>query len=473
MEPLIGYGASRETTVTVVIESLIGESTDEQTSIPTNLCRIFGQFGFCRSGLELLTQLGDVDLDDLSAGHMYRVRHHGSVFFNSDYCPHPQHSKQESKRRWRRSMISLLSAWRNWQERSAAMRELRSLQAKDHEWDDIRVLEILTEAVTAVKRDDYGLAAALWEKSIAFNKREAEKSPLAISILIPLRRYDEAERIMLEWQKRKPADPQFGLGLVKVSAARGDRDATVRYAALLRKRFPGFLDGYTTGSSALRDMARFQEAEDIAEQGMRFFPDEVSIFMEHARIATMRENSEAALSRWTTVRTRFNHPSGYSGAARILIKSGHYAEADQLLEAGRLRHPMEDGVAREWAYCAQARGDVTEAIARWKRVADRFPLHMATVLAAGSALEALGAVAEAETVLCGAADRIRHDPRPLMDLGGWYLRRKNFAEAAQTFSQLRQAFPDNPAGYTGSAKALHGAGQFLEAEAVRNSVCPP
>lgn len=195
-------------------------------------------------------------------------------------------------------MTGLFSAWRNWRERRSAMQELRSFQVVEREWDHFKVADIMTEAVTALKRDDYRHAAALWEKAIAHNRQEAESSEFGLEVLLKLRRYDEAERMMLKWQQRKPADPQYSLGLAKVAAAKGDHGAAVRYAAAFRKRFPAIMWGYATGISALRDARRLQEAEALAEQGMRLFPGEVLMFIEHARIATEQGDWNTSLERW-------------------------------------------------------------------------------------------------------------------------------------------------------------------------------
>lgn len=151
----------------------------------------------------------------------------------------------------------------------------------------------------------------------------------------------------------------------------------------------------------------------------------------------------------------------------MLIRLGRYAEADELLEAGRFSYPIDDGIARERALCAQERGDTTEAIARWKRVADHFPMHIFSVTAAASALEKLGAGDDAVPLLQEASERLRFDPRPLLNLGALQLRRQEFAAAAETFGRLRAAFPDQRAGYISGAEALKGAGRLEEAETVR------
>ena len=62
---------------------------------------------------------------------------------------------------------------------------------------------------------------------------------------------------------------------------------------------------------------------------------------------------------------------------------------------------------------------------------------------------------------------MRFDPRPLLDLGALQLRRQEFA-AAETFARVRDALPDQRAGYTSGAEALKGAGRLEEAETVRN-----
>ncbi|MBS0641554.1 MAG: hypothetical protein JSS43_16935 [Proteobacteria bacterium] len=366
-------------------------------------------------------------------------------------------------------MAGLLAAWRNWQERRSIMREFGSLHAMEHEWDVHKIKNILTEAQAAVAIDDYQRSAELWDEAIALNKQAAHKSSLALPVLLRLQRFDAAESIMLELQAKHPANSDYAVGLIRVALAKRDFDAAIRHAAFVRKRFPRTIDGYARGLDALRGANRLQDAEALAIEGIKAFPDNIHLLIEHAKIAEVGEDWKAALERWTVVLERFGHASGYPGVGSALVKSGRYAEADEVLEKGRMRFPSEPTIAVAWARSAQASGNDGEAIARWQRAADRFPLEAHVIFAATSALEQLGALSDAEAVLQEATERIRHEPALLIRMGNLQLRRRDFTAATETFARLRDAFPQREEGYSLGAEAAARAGQPREADTLRNA----
>ncbi|HVZ08554.1 tetratricopeptide repeat protein [Rhodopila sp.] len=364
-------------------------------------------------------------------------------------------------------MTSLLTRWRDWRERRAGLRELYGLRAEERERERFRVKDVLADAVSAIKRDDLQHAEDMWIKAISLSKQDAETSPWALPILLGLKRFDEAEELMKRLQARRPSNSEYALGLVKVAQAKGDHEAAAQFAVQVRKRFPRVMEGYTLGLSSLRDSKRFQEAELLAQEAMERFPNQVEMFMEHARLASDQTDWAAARERWNTVLTRFDHASGYIGVGHVLIELKQFEEADELLAAGRVRYPLEVSMVIEYAHSAEQRGDTAEAKARWRRVIDRFPTHVIGVTAAAAALERLGDSDQAEQVLLETVERIRHVPTPLIRLGEVQLRRHDFSAASETFSKLRERFPGEAIGYRRGAEAMDGLGRSDEAKALR------
>lgn len=255
--------------------------------------------------------------------------------------------------------MGLMSALRRWRERRSVMRELYAFRRKEREWDKFKIRDILVEAAAAAARDDQVRAAELWLEATTRNQNEAETSPLAISVLLGLRRYDEAERLMLRGQATNPSDPHYGLGLMQIANAKADYETAVDHAATMRRRFPTLTEGYSEGIAALRNAKRLNEADTLVELAMRRFPQEVLMFMEYARLAVERQDWEAGFERWNVVLKRFNHPSGYAGAANMLLKLEQYSAANEILEAGRLRYPSDGAIARVRSSYLQLRGDLS------------------------------------------------------------------------------------------------------------------
>jgi tetratricopeptide (TPR) repeat protein len=365
-------------------------------------------------------------------------------------------------------MASVIAVWRNWRERREILRDLRRENADLREWDHFKVRDGLIEALTALEQNDHSRAVELWAAALDRSPREVHASPLALEVLLGLRRFDEAETMMREGQTKHPTDMRFAVGLAEVARARGDDEAALERWALVRKQFPGAMVGYAAGVEALRNLKRLPEAESLAEQTMRRFPDEVLGFMEHARIATLREDWEQSLQRWEAVRTKFNHPSGYTGAGHALVQLGRFDEAEEMLRQARFRAPTDIGPFIELARCAQASGDVATAIGRWNRLASVFPLHLSSCLLAAGTLETLGATSDAERVLREAVDHFPAEPRPIENLGLLLLRSRDFAAAVDVFTTMRKAFPHNKVSHIRLADALTQAGRSDEALAVRD-----
>lgn len=363
-------------------------------------------------------------------------------------------------------MSGLLSAWRDWQERRDILREMRRQQSDKSEQDRFIVRDKLTYALSALARDDLRHATELWTASLDHYPSETRSSPLALKVLLGLRRFDEAEALMQQGHKRHPREVDLVSGLAEVAQARGDHDAAIERWAALRKQFPGVLRGYVLGAEALMARNRLDEAETLAEQAIRRFPEEMTPYLEHARVAVQRQDWPLALQRWQPIRERFNFVGGHIGCAQAMIHLGRHDEADALLSEARIRWPIEPGPAAELARAAQARGNVPRALEHWKQLVQRFPLHMPSCLEAAASLEKLDAVAEAESVLRDAVHHFPTETRPLRDLGMLLHRRKDFTAAIEVWTTMRVTFPDNELAYTRGIEALGEAGHSAEAEAL-------
>jgi len=303
-----------------------------------------------------------------------------------------------------------------------------------------------------------------WTESLNRYPKETRESPLALRVLLGLRRFDEAEALMDQGHKSHPRDVYFAQGLGEVALARGDYDTAIERWSTLRRQFPGVVQGYVLGVEALLAKKRLEAAEALAEQAVKQFPDEMIAYLGYARVAVQRQDWERALQRGQPVRERFDWLAGYIGTAQAMIHLGRHDEAEALLADARVRFPMEPGPVAELARSAQAKGDAPAAAERWKHLVQRFPLHMHSCLEAAESLRELGATAEAEVILRKAIEHFPDEARPMSELGMMLVRARDFTAAAEVWASMRAAFPDNEVAYIQGIDSLRQAGRSGEAD---------
>ena len=346
-------------------------------------------------------------------------------------------------------MMGLFAALRDWHDRRGILREARSRTPEDRERQYYALTNELKSAVEALERHDRDRATSILDRSFTLHPADTAASPLTSQILIGLERYDEAEVLLRSNCAKYPANPIFAVGLARLAITRGNNEIAVARAAAIRRSFPFLTEGYAIGLMALRNLQRLEEAQRLVEHGMRRFPEEVTMFIEFARLTATQNQWDQALLGWDAVRARFDHASGYLGASDVLIQLGRVDEAEAILIAGRVRFPTEWLFLRSLALCAEQRGDPPAAAARWRELATRFPLEVRACQHSAAALIALGAADDAELVLGAAIEHFPTEARLRLDLARLYGKEGKFGLAADVFASFRHHFPDDETGYVG------------------------
>ena len=304
-------------------------------------------------------------------------------------------------------MTGLFAALQDWWERRIILRDMRRRQADKSERDRFRARDLLDEALAAIELNDHNKGAALWANARENYPAEVRKIPLSLDVLLKLHRFDEAEELMREGRKRYPGEVYFAKGAALVALTRGDHDVALDRYAALRKQFPGLAQGYILGAQALIAQGRLGEADVLAAEAIKRFPEDIGGFLEYARMAVRREDWQEALRRWQIVDDAFkDRVFGPLGRAQALVRLGRCDEADEVIKAARVLFPFESALLAEAARCAQARGDIPEAVRRWKYRIERAPLEAHGYRDAARAFEAMGEQAEAEAIRREAADRL-------------------------------------------------------------------
>jgi len=116
------------------------------------------------------------------------------------------------------------------------------------------------------------------------------------------------------------------------------------------------------------------------------------------------------------------------------------------------------------AHEAVSRCDWTTAARAYAALRVECPNDPAGYIRGGAALVELGQFDTADLVLNEAIGRFPDDPHPSIEYAWAAMRRNDFSEALHRWSNVRQKFPDHPAGYYGAGSALRDLGCLDEAD---------
>ncbi len=127
----------------------------------------------------------------------------------------------------------------------------------------------------------------------------------------------------------------------------------------------------------LRREWRLIEADAWLAQYVARFPDNEALQAEFAKNARLRNDNQAARSRWRDFVAQFpDNPGGFCNLADLLIHVlKEFDEAEDILAAARDRFPGDLNVAIYFATVARCRGRDVEALERWRKAHDMDEAH--------------------------------------------------------------------------------------------------
>lgn len=322
-------------------------------------------------------------------------------------------------------------------------------------------------AWAAYRRRDLPLALQRWQRV----REVFPDHPLGYTgAVVALREtgaLDAADALLLTACARFPQDPSPFIEQAWMALARSDAALAAQRWEVVRTRFPDHWLGYNGGALALRDLQRYDEAEVLLAAAVERFPEVYPLASEYAWLGAVRQDWEAALTRWRAAQQRFPEQADPRiGQARALRELGRFDAAQETLDQAAARFPDHPGLVFEAAMLAHDRADWPVAAQRWAVVRERQPQEAAGWRLGAAAAEHLGRTAEA-ALLLEEAERRSPDPaaglvqhaREALSGGRW-------ADAADVCNLLRQRFPDRIAGYTGAAAALRELNRLDEAAAL-------
>lgn len=186
-----------------------------------------------------------------------------------------------------------------------------------------------------------------------------------------------------------------------------------------------------------------------------------------AHVQLNAKDWEAAMATGQVLKRQF--PAifdGYRVVAMALRGAGQHDEAETVTLAAMLRFPRSTHIALQYAQCAQARGDLVEALRRSTEAAQRFPNDMRLHFLC-TRLAIIGKCAKQAADM--AAYNVHHWPDewdawlPYVELAE---ARCDWQTATAGSRQMLARFPARPESYWRGAKILRMAGDTVAAGAI-------
>jgi tetratricopeptide (TPR) repeat protein len=285
-----------------------------------------------------------------------------------------------------------------------------------------------------------------------------------------MRRFDEADALLRDAIASFP-DEQAPLieYAVVANAKRNWPEAAQRWATV-RERFPDVVLGYLRGASALAEVWRFDEAEQLLVKGMERFPLESALLSEYASIALRQRREDEAARRYQRLRERFPKiGAGYTGGALCLRNQFRLREAEELLEKARDLVPNDPRIPFEYAQLPvfdpfKEKRDYAEALRRLEALRNEFPDYEEGYLVAIRHHRQHGRFAEADTLALAGIERLPNSPAVAMEYGNTAREKRDWAQAVDRYSAMRTRFPNHPGATIGLAGVLSSSERYEEAD---------
>jgi tetratricopeptide (TPR) repeat protein len=223
---------------------------------------------------------------------------------------------------------------------------------------------------------------------------------------------------------------------------RGDLVEAARNWEQVRNALPERAMGYVHGAMALRQLRRFDDADQLIEEALQRFPNDAGALIESARISQAKGDVCEAAARWDQVMSRFPDSSaGYVGKASVLRAAKQFEEADELCSRAIQKFPNEHAPLIESAWIAHQAANWPEAGPRWDKVREVAPHLLIAYTSAAVAYWGENRFGEAETVLRQAMERFPDQRTPFVRFAETATRQNNWAEALQRWMAVGERFP--------------------------------
>jgi tetratricopeptide (TPR) repeat protein len=184
---------------------------------------------------------------------------------------------------------------------------------------------LIAHAELAHVRRNFDEATSLWER-LRNEHGRAEGFIAGVASLRENRRYEDANALALICIERYPRNLGAWLEYASVAVARADWGEAAYRWERVRCVFPNITAGYVHGSTALVELGRLTEADELLTLAVGKAPKTRALLIRYAELAGRRNDWVAALDRWT--KAQFFFPNDGVIGQRILQARVRLLECD-------------------------------------------------------------------------------------------------------------------------------------------------
>ena len=269
-------------------------------------------------------------------------------------------------------------------------------QEKTSEWPDSWTIN----AEIAMRRRDFTEASRRWNIVRERFPRVPAGYARAAWTYVEMGEYEKAEQIVTEGQRQAPYNADVWSIQAEIAIKNRDFIVALGRLRIVIEKFPMISSPYIRMAETYMEMAEYEDAlrtcKELLNQ-MPFSPDGLRM---QGEIAMRQRNFKEALEIWREFRNNYPYmPAGYARGAWAYAELGYYLDAEKLALEGQKNIPYWPDSWNAYAEISMYRHDYREAVKRWAKVRDNFPVNYSGYNRAASAWLELGNIEHAKELI--------------------------------------------------------------------------
>ena len=165
------------------------------------------------------------------------------------------------------------------------------------------------------------------------------------SALQSLNQLDEAEEIIGKAQAKFPDDGEVAMAFARMATLRFDWPKALERWRVVLGQQPSNATPYVGVGVALRELMRFEEADQVLLAALEKFPHQQNVVVNYAWTATRKRDWQEALRRWERVRELFGEIFVYVRGRGLVLTAAKIDEIDASLAADVVTTNRQEAVS--------------------------------------------------------------------------------------------------------------------------------